>query len=323
MDTIVKPARRPRYHRCPTGKRVTPDEREIIWFQKLWEHGPLPQKYLYAYTAHLTPSPGVVKNRLGDLYHEDNTPHGGAYLERPTQQNSVITKYQDAVYEDDAAAELLLKDRGLIPHTSFPSKKTNYHHRFMAACITSSIELACRDAGLTFASSDELLKRAPTGELKVPLTIAHGGHVSNTPLIPDAYFGIRYGDQGVRTFLLEADRENEPITRSNLDQTSYLRKILQYQKLLTRPARDKPAPYHEHFGLKSGMLVLTVTTSYAHMEHILAKVVELIGGRGSPFLLFKVCPNFADRRIVPPVLSELLTTPWRRARHADIDISKP
>jgi hypothetical protein len=233
MDAIAeKPKRRARYHRQPTGKRVTPDEREIIWFQKLWEHGPLPQKYLYAYTRHLTPSPGVVKNRLGDLYHEDNTPHGGAYLERPTQQNSVITKYQDAVYEDDAAAELLLKERGLIPRTSFPSKKTNYHHRFMAACITSSIELACRDAGLTFTPSEELLKRAPTGELKVPLTIAHGGHISHTPLIPDAYFGIRYGDRGARTFVLESDRENEPIVRNNLDQTSYLRKILQYRQLI-------------------------------------------------------------------------------------------
>jgi hypothetical protein len=187
----------------------------------------------------------------------------------------------------------------------------------MAACITSSIELACRDAGLTFVGSEELLKRAPTGELKVPLTIAHGGHISNTPLIPDGYFGIRYGDHGVRAFLLEADRENEPITRTNLDQTSYLRKILQYRQLI------ETGRYKEHFGLKTGMLVLTVTTSYAHMEHIMAKVVELTSGRGCPYLLFKVCPQFADRLIVPPVLSELLTTPWRRAGYADLDISKP
>ena len=317
MDAVAKPKRRTRYHRQPTGKHVTPGDREVVWFRKLWQHGPLPTGYLHAYTRDLTPSLGVVKNRLGDLYHENSTPHGGAYIERPSQQNSVITKYQDAVYEADSAAEQFLKERGLIPHASFPSKKTNYHHRFMVACVTASIELACRDAGITFTSSAELLKRAPSGELKVPLTISHKGHYTNTPLVPDAYFGLRYADQRVRAFLVEADRENEPIVRANLDQTSYLRKILQYRQLMEN------GRYKEHFGIKTGMVILNITTSFAHMEHIIAKVMELTEGRGCNYLLFKVCPNFADKLIVPSVLSELLTTPWRRAGHADMDISRP
>jgi hypothetical protein len=317
MDALAKPKRRARYNRHPTGRRVTPKERDVIWFQKLWEHGPLPTRCLYEYTKHLTPSLGYTKHRLKDLYHETSTPHGGAYLERPSQQNSVITKYQDAVYECDEAAELALKESGLIPHTSFPSKKTNYHHRFMVSCITASLELSCRDAGLTFTPGDELLSRAPSGELKVPLAISHGGRHSNTPLIPDAYFGIRYADQRARAFLLEADRENEPITRTDLGQTSYLRKILQYRALI------ETGRYKEHFGLRTGMVVLTVTTGYSHMEHIMAKVMELTGGRGCPYLLFKVVPNFADKLIVPPILSELLTTPWRRAGFPDLDISKP
>jgi hypothetical protein len=317
MDALVKPKRRARYFRQPSGIRVTPGAREIVWFQKLWQHGPLPTGYLYAFTKDTTPSLDTVKQRLKDLYHEDNTPHGGAYLERPPQQNSVITKYQDAVYECDAAAELLLKERGLIAHTSFPSKKTNYHHRFMEACLTASIELACKDAGLTFDTGEWLLTRARGGDLKVPLTISHNGHTSQTPLISDAYFGIRYGNGKARAFLLEADRENEPVVRNNLDQTSYLRKILQYRQLI------ETGRYKEHFGLRGGMLVLTITTSYAHMESIIALVMKLTNGRGLPYMLFKVVPNFADKLIVPPVLSELLTTPWRRAGHPDIDISQP
>jgi hypothetical protein len=296
---------------------VTPKPRDVVWFQKLWEHGPLPQDYLYAYTTDLTVSKGTVKNRLSDLFHEDNTPHGGAYLERPIQQNSVITKYQDAVYECDAPAELLLKERGLIAHTSFPSKKTNYHHRFMEACITSSIELACRDAGLTYDSGEELLKRAPTGDMKIPLSVSYKGKIYDQPLIPDAYFGIRYPAAGVRTFVVEADRNKEPGWASGLDRTSYMRKVLQYRQLI------ETGKYKEHFGIKTGMLVLNVTTNYKHMESLLSLVLELTDGRGAPYMLFKVCPNFADRLIVPPVLSELLTTPWRRAGHPDINISMP
>ena len=36
-----------------TGKRLTPQERDLLWFSKLAEHGPLPSSFLLAY-AHDT-----------------------------------------------------------------------------------------------------------------------------------------------------------------------------------------------------------------------------------------------------------------------------
>jgi Replication-relaxation len=311
MDASVKIKRRSRFRPQSTGRSVTANARDIIWLQKLWQHGPLPMTYLHQFTKDRTPSLGYAKHRLGDLYHEDNTPHGGRYIVRPEQQYESLSEY--SVYDLNAPGEQLLKQKDFISHTSVPSKKTNFHHRLMAACITSSIDLACRDAGLTFVHAQKLLNGR---SLEVPLTISHNGHLYDKALIPDAYFAINYGDNRARMFLLEADRNKEPGWASGIDRTSYLRKILQYRKLIETGA------YKEHFGIKGGMLVLNVTVNYTHMEHLIDLVMKLTDGRGCNYMLFKVCPQFADKLTVPPVLSELLTTPWRRAGHSDLDISK-
>jgi len=319
MDAPVKIKRRSRWRRQSTGVRVSLGKYESTWFQELRD-GPLPLPYLYEFTKDIVSSWSTVKHRAGDLYHEDNTQNGGPYLNRPDEQYRAI-KCLYEVYENDTAAEEYLKQHGLIPHASAPSKKINYAHRLMVACTLASIRLGCREAGLQFVRGEELLQRAPSLGLKIPMTISHKGERTDKPLIPDGYFGIQYGNSAVRAFLLEADRNNEPAFTSGLDRTSYLRKLLQYQELFSR-ARGEPL-YKEHFGLKSGMLVLNVMSSYAHMETVMALLLKLTDGKGSPYMLFKTAPVFADKFAVPPVMTELLTTPWRRAGHPDIDISKP
>jgi hypothetical protein len=42
-DTL---GRRARLTSMPTGKRVTPTERDLLWLRKLAEHGPLPSDVL-------------------------------------------------------------------------------------------------------------------------------------------------------------------------------------------------------------------------------------------------------------------------------------
>src|SRR5580658_4456938 len=115
MDTVVRAKRRRRYDRRPTGKRITPGAYETVWFQKLWQHGPLTTDYLYEFTRDIGPSKDAVKHRLGDLFHETNTPHGSEYLDRPVDQNRRAKHFVE-IHENDTAAEELLKERGLIPH---------------------------------------------------------------------------------------------------------------------------------------------------------------------------------------------------------------
>ena len=69
---------------------------DLAWFEELHRHGPLSSTYLRAF------SPGNDRadlRRLTDLYHEADTPHGSAYLERPPQQTRTLDpRANDLVY---------------------------------------------------------------------------------------------------------------------------------------------------------------------------------------------------------------------------------
>ncbi|NND50370.1 MAG: hypothetical protein HKN60_08980, partial [Rhizobiales bacterium] len=105
--------RRRRDRRQPTGKKITPQERDLVWFRKLHEHGPLSSSYLHAFTKDLRRSEKRARDRLTDLFHEDRTPHGGAYLDRPWQQfRSFEARYQDLVFDLAPPAIAALKEAG-------------------------------------------------------------------------------------------------------------------------------------------------------------------------------------------------------------------
>lgn len=272
MDAVVtSPNRRLRYTRRSTGKRVEPTERDLAWFRALQRHGPLPSSFLLAFTRHLCRSTTRALERLGDLYHEGNTPHGGPYLNRPAQQWSALSKFQRAVYELTPAAEQALEERGPSATRSRDGSGL-YQHRLMVACITASIELATQpDASLRFIAQDEILARSPCKTVAVPCTVTYANprtgkrQILEKPLVPDAMFGLEYAtDAGprYRFFMVEADRNHEPVIRADLRETSYLRKVLQYREVIGRGV------YREHLGMKAPMLLLTVTTNTRHMANI-------------------------------------------------------
>src|SRR5216684_2557211 len=87
---------RPRTRRRPTGKpiKVTPRALEIF--------------------DRLDGNRTNLSNRLGDLYHENNTPpYFDWYLDRPEGQwRSMNARYVHATYINTAAAERALRDHG-------------------------------------------------------------------------------------------------------------------------------------------------------------------------------------------------------------------
>lgn len=321
-------ARRLRYGRQSTGRRVAPTEADIAIFEALHRHGPLPSTYLHAFAQHLRRSEGRTKERLGHLYHEDNTPHGGPYLERPWQQwRSMNARYQPVISENTRYADQVLEERGVIAEAARPQgSAAQFEHRFMVACITASIELAIRETpGLRFIPQREILARAPNPTIEIPCSIAYtnqrtGKHQRlEKPLVPDALFGIEYrreGGSAFRFFMLEADRATEPIRRADLNETSYLRKLLQYRAVI------EGGLYKQHFGMKAGMLVLNVTTNRQHMRGILDLVGEVTAGRGSPYLLFRSLPEFGKQLQVPTVCDGLLSGEWQRQGHYPFRIAE-
>src|SRR5205085_8917037 len=154
----------------------------------------------------------------------------------------------------------------------------------------------------------------------LPVNISYriGGkeHRSDKALMPDAVFGIEWEGKGARYFALECDRDHEPLMRSNLEQTSYLRKILQYQGVMTEKT------YRTHWGLPN-LLALNLTTTEFHQNKIMELVDELTEGKGASYLLFNTMPSLGDFAKPEPPTGRLLSEPWQRVAHPNFYLSQP
>jgi hypothetical protein len=322
MDTLNRTSR---WHRGATKKvRITPHDLGIL---------NVLQRYRYASTEHIHAFVGVQKNRfqerLGRLYREPN-----CYIDRPAQQRQYFNaNYRPIIYELDRNGERALREygrwdddapiawlnRGREGHTDFA-------HSVMICEALASIELGIRaNSKLRFIPWAEIKARMPektrTSKLLhcLPVQISHSMkgqlHHSDRALMPDAVFGIEYEGKA-RLFALECDRDNEPLERSNLNQTSYLRKLLQYRQVI----QDRT--YSTHWILPN-LLVLNLTTSDLHMRKIMALATELFEGGSSNFLLFKTMPSLGDFAPPEKPTGRLLTEPWLRPGRPAFRIDQP
>jgi hypothetical protein len=303
-----------------SGKRITPTERDILWFEKLHRHGPLATPYLLAYSKLVRRSDTRAKDRLTDLFNEDATPHGGTYLTRPWQQFETLdARYHDLVYDlTDRARALLAQDGARYEYT--PHASGSWKHRFMTAAITASIELATlKTDNVRYIFQDEILSRANTA-LSFPVSITLNGQTSTKQLIPDGLFGLEYQDgdkRYYRFFLIEADRSTEPGMASTLGRKSYVRTILQYQQFVGRGL------YKDALNLSAGLLALHVTTSELRLRNLLDLTAKHSGSGSNNYMLYRAAPEFGKYFTTPDVLYTLFTDPWHRAGKPAFHINSP
>lgn len=312
--------RRSREKAHSSGKRVSPQKRDLLWFQKLHEHGPLSSSYLHAFSQHLARSEKRARDRLTDLFNEKETPHGGAYLERPWQQFQTFdARYQELVYELAPAAEAALSDHGLW-HEHDVSAGGPWKHRAMVAAITASIELATlNDPALNFIPQHAILARAKaTLRCSVPVTDPKTGKELKSDLIPDALFGIEYVEgntKSYRFFVVEADRGTEPTRSSSISRKSHLRHLPQYHRYIAGGL------YKEHLKLTAPLLVLNVLNSEVTMRGMMALARELYP-RGNSVQLFRCAPEFGRYFKPSALLPDLLRGAWMRAEQPPFRIHK-
>jgi hypothetical protein len=119
-----------------------------------------------------------------------------------------------------------------------------------------------------------------------------------------------------RFFALEADRNTIPVKRSNLRQTSYLRKVLAYRQIAGQ------AIHRTQLALPN-LLVLTVTTNEQHMKNIMGLVKELATEGRSTLFLFKTMSTLGDFQKAPAPTPHLLTEPWQRVGFEPLSIGEP
>lgn len=318
---IDRLGRRDRLNAQSTGKRVSPTERDLLWLRKLAEHGPLPSSFLLAFSQGSHASEKRARERLTDLFHEDNTLDGGPYLTRPPQQlRTLDSRYNQLVYDLAPAGTRAL---GRTGQSSDPPAAPSgpWLHRFMTSCITASIELATLERDdLSYIPQSEILTRAGA-ELRCHVTIAapDTSYRYEKDLIPDALFGLRYhtakGDR-FRFFAVEADRATEPVTSSNWNRKSFERNLLQYGAYVAGGA------YRDHLNLTAPLLVLNVLSD----EQRVQRMVDFVARRypkGNAFMLFQVWPDFGPVFRPPQPSPALLMGSWARGGTSAFSIGHP
>ncbi|MEM1050639.1 MAG: replication-relaxation family protein [Pseudomonadota bacterium] len=303
MDAL---GRRCRTKPTPTGKRITPQPRDLLWFEKLAEHGPLPSSFLLAFAKDTHRSEKRAKERLTDLFNEDRTPHKGAYLTRPAQQfRTLDARYNQLVYDLSPASVAALRKSGSAIR---PARSGPWQHSLMVSCITASIELACNEcADINYIPQSKILARADTIlRWSTEICDPDSGASYEKDLLPDAVFGLEYltsEGKRYRFYALEADRATEPLRSGEIHRKSFLRHLLQYEDYIEGEG------YQKHLNLTAPMMVLNVTTSEGRMRRMLGLTQELFPN-GNSYQLFQCWRAFGAVLVPPDPKLELLNGEW-------------
>lgn len=307
--------------------------RDIELFKLLHRYGILSTDYIHAFLGgHKT----VWQLRLELLKRKPN-----AYIFCPTEQrNSYQANYRPMFYA------LTEKGRREIPGydvrpfltTGRDSLHKQFKHEALISTTLASFELGQTDT-VRVVGPDELLDHAPEHvrnadyPFKLPCQISHTfeygkrgsvkriSNKSDKPLLPDALFSLHYPKaDGWRLIALEADMNTEPVERSNLQQNSWLKKLLGYRYVL--------GTYRDHFHVKRPMFVCAVFSDTQQMERVKKLLARLIESdatwlKFSRFFLVKSVPSVSENDRYPAPSGHMLTVPWERVGHEPLNLSQP
>src|ERR1039458_1737530 len=292
--------RLPRFRRAPTVASFQLTERDRAIIRSVHRHGFLRSSHIVSLAGG---SHQQVLRRLQLLYH-----HG--FVERPRIQIEYyhLGGSREIVYGlGKEGASLLRQELGPDDQSFQFGDTLDPHHRFffdhalLVSDIMVALERACRKAeGVCLFSADELpmpggLRRKVTWQVKVNDRVL-------TSIVPDRVFAIespaQSPDQTPCLYFLEADRGTMPIVRTDLYQSSFFRKLLSYEAAWTQGL------HRLHLGFNR-FRVLTVTTSPARVESLVAACSQLKSGHG----MFLFCDQATLLKH-----PDVLTMPWKNGR---------
>lgn len=211
------------------------------------------------------------------------------YVDRPQAQYAIFA-YADKrplVYALGNKGTSLLSTRyGLkMPSNVYWTEKNrrvrekHIEHTLGISDFMVGIEVMCQQrADLKFIDRDAILANAPpqTRRARYPFRwktrVWHDGRTHDISIVPDFVFGIRNTETGKeKFFFLEVDNGTMPVSRKDVTQTSFMRKVHSYIDTLDQDIAKR------RFGI-AGFQVLTVTTSEKRIASI-QKAIAQISGR--------------------------------------------
>lgn len=241
-------------------------------------------KYRFLTTDHLQTLTGTTSRwgmnaRLRLLYDHK-------YIDRPKAQAAIFA-YADKrplVYALGHQGASLLSTRYGIkmpPKVWWTEKNRRVRERHIEHTLGISdfmvaIETMCQEHDhLSFIDPETILANAPaaTRKSRYPFRwktrISNGSKTHHISIVPDFVFGIHNTQTNQdRYYFVEIDRGTMPVTRRDITQTSFVRKIRSYADTFERGLAK------ERFGI-NGFQVLTITTSEDRIKAIQDAIASL------------------------------------------------
>lgn len=184
-------------------------------------------------------------------------------------------------------------------------------HALLVSDVMVTIELACRERGIRLLIENDL---APSGKRQPFRWRVSLNSRLKLGVIPDRVFALEFSDASSTSqrayFFLEADRGTMPVTRRNLSQTSFHRKLLAYEATWLQDLHRTRFGFHR-------FRVLTVTTSATRLKSLVDACSQLERGHG----LFL----FAERAILerPECLFDRIWQTGSPGKTPDLNRSAP
>ena len=273
-EIALTPARRPRFRRAsePPAFRLTDDD--IVIVRQL-------ARYRFLRSTHIAALIGRsldrTNDRLSRLFH-------AGYLDRPRAQLDYYPTTGSAPIAyalADRGARLLTERYGVdFANVEWSRKNRKAGRPFIEHqletidfCVSLQSAATAR-ADVQLVHHDEIVagfpkkQRSARNPLALRVRLMHDGVAHDVGVVPDLVFGLRFPDGSPRCFMVEIDRGTMPISRADISQTSFERKMRAY---LTAHA----AKQHERqLGWKT-FRVLTVTTDQNRMRSMMEALCKL------------------------------------------------
>ena len=297
-DQIAQKSRRMRFQRNQRAHiQLTPDDIAILGFVD--RHRFLRSTHL----ARLIPHRSYKKliERLCDLYHN-------GYLDRPRAQLDAYTRSGSTpmVYAlGNRGAEVLSEEGTTSIDWTDKNRSVGrpfIDHTLLVADVMVAATGAVRSRPdvvlIDTAQIVDGVRPSRANPLKLAAETIVDGRKRELALVPDALFGLDFTIERKRKyFLVEADNGTMPIVRSDLEQTSFARKLMTYLA-----GGGQANRFGQQLGI-GNFRVLTVTTSAERVASMLQALKTLTNGNGSAQFLF------TDRAALL-ASSDLLSLEW-------------